>query len=233
MRLAIVGMGKMGRAVAQVAEARGIEVVAKLGSADCAGGAGLTLDALARPDAVIEFTRPEAAVANLLRLLDLGLPIVTGTTGWDAQRREVEARVADRGGSLLAAANFSIGLQLYLRGAEALAAAARGLASFDAALVETHHTAKRDAPSGTALVIQQHVHRSDPGRDVPITSLRVGSVPGTHRLLYDGPAETIDLVHTVRDRAVFAEGAVHAAQWLVGRKGVFTFADALFGTEST
>jgi 4-hydroxy-tetrahydrodipicolinate reductase len=228
MRLAIVGMGKMGRACVRVAEERGHEVTARFGSAECAGGAGLTLDALGRPDAVIEFTRPEAAVANLLKLLDLGLPIVTGTTGWDADRARVEARVAERGGALLAAANFSIGLQLYLRGAEALAAAARGVASFDAALFETHHTAKRDAPSGTALVIQSHVHRSDPGRTVPITSLRVGSIPGTHRLLYDGPAETIDLVHTVRDRAVFAEGAIHAAQWLVGRKGVFTFADSLF-----
>ncbi|MGL4511497.1 MAG: 4-hydroxy-tetrahydrodipicolinate reductase [Lacipirellulaceae bacterium] len=231
MRLAIVGMGKMGRACATFAEGRGHTLTARLGNAECAGGAGLTAESLGRPDVVVEFTRPEGVVANLLRLVDLGLPVVTGTTGWDARRAEVEARVAERGGTLLAGANFSIGLQLYLRATEALAAAARGLTTFDAALVETHHTAKRDAPSGTALLIQTHAQANDPDRPFPITSLRVGSVPGTHRLLYDGPAETIDLVHTVRDRTVFAEGAIHAAEWLVGRKGVFTFADSLFTTE--
>ncbi len=230
MRIAIVGTGRMGTAVATVAESRGHEIVAQIGREE--NGDGLTRAQLGNPDVVVEFTRPEAVETNLRRLLALDLPVVTGTTGWLDHLPEVTRVVMERSGALLHAVNFSIGVQLFLRAAETLATAARGLDTFDAAITETHHTAKRDAPSGTALDLQARLRNCDPDRAFPITALRLGAVPGTHQLLYDGLAESITLTHTARDRSIFAEGAVRAAEWLPGHPGVHTFADMLFGGSS-
>lgn len=234
MRVALIGTGKMGRAIARVAVTRGHQVVAELGRGDNPGGSGITPERLGHPDVVFEFTTPDAAPANLLALARHRLPTVTGTTGWTDRLPEIAQAVERAGGALLHAANFSIGLHLFLTAARCLADAARTRPEFDAAIVETHHTAKRDAPSGTALRLQSALHDADPSRAFPITSLRLGAVPGTHRLAYDGPFESVDLVHTVRDRAVFADGAVRAGEWLQGggegrRRGVFTFDDMLRG----
>ncbi|MDX2194619.1 MAG: dihydrodipicolinate reductase C-terminal domain-containing protein [Gemmatimonadales bacterium] len=226
MRVLVVGDGKMGQAVAEVARQRGHEVVAVLGPEQSAAWS-LELDAGSRADVAIEFTAPWAVVGNLEWLVAAGLPVVCGTTGWDGRLAEVTAMVEHRRGALLHAANFSIGVQLFLRAATQLAAAFRGRTGFGAAIVEEHHAAKRDAPSGTALALQRAVHAADPDREVPISSVRVGAVPGTHALILDALRERIELVHTARDRAVFAEGAVQAAEWLAGRRGVFTMHDLL------
>ncbi len=158
-------------------------------------------------------------------------PIVVGTTGWDARRAEVEKFVDEVGGALLAAPNFSLGVAAFTMTVEAAAAAMRDAPGFDVHLIETHHAQKKDAPSGTALALAR-VAAAKLGRDVPITSVRTGSVPGIHELVFDAQFEQIRLVHTARDRRVFAEGALRAASWLVGRRGIFSLRDVLATTAS-
>lgn len=229
MRIVVVGNGKMGRAVAALAEERGHAVLATIGSAENAGGRALTADRLRQADVALEFTRPEAAVPNLARLIDAGVPVVCGTTGWESELPQVRARVARAGGALLHAANFSVGVHLFLRAARALAGVLAGHPEFDAFILEEHHAAKRDAPSGTARVLRERAAAADPVREFPITSLRVGATPGTHLLAYDGSHERITLSHVARNRGAFAAGALAAAEWLPGRPGVHTFEDMLFG----
>jgi 4-hydroxy-tetrahydrodipicolinate reductase len=230
MRIAIVGRGKMGRAVAARAEARGHTIEALIGRADLVDG-HLPGERLAAADVAIEFTAPDAAAATVRQLVSLGVAVVTGTTGWDAERAGVEALVRERGGALLVASNFSVGVQLFLRAAAALAAELAGREGFDGLIVEEHHAAKRDAPSGTALTLARAAHAADPAREYPITSIRAGSIPGTHALRYEGASEAIALSHTARSRDGFAAGAVAAAEWLAGRSGVYTFEQMLFGRE--
>jgi 4-hydroxy-tetrahydrodipicolinate reductase len=231
MRLAIVGAGRMARAVAEEATSRGHEIAVRLGRSENPSGNGITSERFQDVDAALEFTRPEAAVANLERLVCIGVPVVTGTTGWQEQLPRVEALVLERKGALLHAPNFSIGMQLFLHTARDLGRRLRGRAGFDAAIVERHHRGKLDAPSGTAISLQAALREADPDRDYPITSIRTGWVPGVHALEIDSAYESLQLTHVARDRAVFAVGAVLAAEWLIGRRGVFTFEQALFGDE--
>lgn len=229
MRIALVGYGRMGRAVEAAALARGHTIEARLDVDENAGGLALTPEQLAGADVAIEFTAPAAAPRNIERLVEAGVPVVTGTTGWAAELPRVTALVRDRGGSLLHATNFSVGVQLFLRAARELARAFAGRPGFDAFILEEHHAQKLDAPSGTALTLQQGVRAADPERPFPITSVRAGAIPGVHSLTYDGTDDTVSLTHTARGRGGFAAGAVLAAEWLPGRRGVFTFEDMLFG----
>jgi 4-hydroxy-tetrahydrodipicolinate reductase len=226
VRLAIVGLGRMGRAVAQLAPERGFEVVARVDAAHNRDGAGITGHSLAGAEVIVEFTAPAAVVANIHAALAAGRPIVVGTTGWYAALPVVVNEVQRTGGALLWAPNFAIGVSIFeqlVEHASRLTAAAPG---FDSHIIETHHAAKKDAPSGTALKLAQAAQRGS-GREVPVTSVRTGSVPGTHELLLDAPFEQIRLEHVARDRRVFAEGALLAARWLVGRRGVFQMRDVL------
>ncbi|HEX6104484.1 MAG TPA: dihydrodipicolinate reductase C-terminal domain-containing protein [Gemmatimonadales bacterium] len=229
MRLVIVGNGKMGRAVAALAAARGHAVLATIGGSENPDGRALTAERLRGADAAVEFTRPEAAATNLERLIEAGVPVVCGTTGWEAELPRIAALVERRGGALLHAANFSVGVQLFLRAARHLAAELAGRAEFDAFILEEHHAAKRDAPSGTAARLRDRLAKADSGRAFPITSIRSGATPGTHVLAYDGAHERIVLSHVARSRDGFAAGALAAAEWLPGRRGVHTFEDMLFG----
>lgn len=228
MQIAIVGDGRMGRAVAELARERG-HGVRVIGREENAGGAALTRERLSGVDVAIEFTRPDAAVGNLERLIEAGIPAVTGTTGWSAELPRIEQLVRTRGGALLHAANFSVGVHLFFRAARELAALFAGRPGFEAFILEEHHAAKRDAPSGTAAVLRAKVREADPAREVPITSVRAGSIPGTHVLTYDGAYETVTLSHVARSRAVFAAGALAAAEWLPGHPGVHGFEAMLFG----
>jgi 4-hydroxy-tetrahydrodipicolinate reductase len=228
MQIAIVGNGKMGRAVAALSEERG-HVVRVIGREENAGGAALTRGRLDGVDVAIEFTRPDAVVGNLEHLIEAGVPTVTGTTGWTAELPRIERLVRSRGGALLYAANFSIGVHLFLRAARELAALFAGHAEFDAFILEEHHAAKRDAPSGTAALLRTTARETDASRDFPVTSVRAGFIPGTHELTYDGPHETVSLSHVARSRAGFASGALAAAEWLPGRPGVHGFEAMLFG----
>lgn len=224
-RLAIIGMGRMGRAVEALAPGHGFQVVARI---DPSGGDSreVTAETLNGAEVAVEFTSPEAAPDNIRVCAAARCPVVVGTTGWDARRAEVEKFVREVGGALLAAPNFSLGVAAFMMTVEAAADAMRAAPGFDVHLIETHHAQKKDAPSGTALALARAAG-AKLGRDVPITSVRTGSVPGVHELVFDAPFEQIRLVHTARDRRVFAEGALRAADWLAGRRGIFTLRDLL------
>lgn len=229
MRLAIIGNGRMGQALAKLASERGHQIQSLVGSEDNVAGRGLTRERLAGAAVALEFTRPDAVVANLRRLIKLGIPVVTGTTGWAESLPEITALVQQHRGALLHAPNFSIGVNLFLRTARELARSLRGRPEFRAAIREQHHAAKLDTPSGTALLLQRQLREEDPGRPFPITSIREGAIPGTHTLTYDSPGESITLSHAALSREVFAAGALAAAEWLPGRSGVFTFEEMLLG----
>jgi len=229
MRIVIVGDGKMGRAVASLAEARGHAIHALIGGAENADGRALTPERLRGAEVAVEFTRPDAAPTNLERLIEAGVPVVTGTTGWLDQLPRIAELVRWRGGALLHAANFSVGVHLFLRAAQDLARRFAGHPDFDAFILEEHHAAKLDAPSGTARELQRKAGAADPARDFPVTSVRAGATPGTHLVAYDGPYERITLAHLARSREGFAAGALAAAEWLPGRPGVHTVEDMLFG----
>jgi 4-hydroxy-tetrahydrodipicolinate reductase len=228
-RLAIIGMGKMGRIIDELAPGRGWEVVARLDEAETKDG--ITREVLGGADVAVEFTTPAAAPRNVRQAVESGCPIVVGTTGWSEQLTDVSAFVTERGGSLLTASNFSLGINVFEQIVETAARLLGRAPSFDAQIIETHHAAKKDAPSGTAATLGRAASAAwSRGRDIPITSVRTGSVPGTHEFVFDAPFEQIRLEHMARDRRVFAEGALVAAEWLIGRRGVFTMKDVLRST---
>lgn len=226
-RLAIIGYGKMGHAIEQLAGERGFEVVSRI---DPMGGeaGSVKREALNNAEVAVEFSTPASAPVNVRAALQCGCPVVVGTTGWYEERPAVEKLAKEKGVGLLVAPNFSIGVAAF---AEIVAAAARALKSapgFEAHVIETHHSAKKDAPSGTAANLAT-IAKTEWGKNIPIASIRVGSVPGTHEFVFDGPFEQIRLEHIARDRRVFADGALLAAKWLIGKKGVFTMKDVLSG----
>ena len=224
--IAIIGDGKMGQAIQQLAVERGWRVVALLGERESAGGGGISSTTLGDADVAVEFTQPDAAVANITASLRAGVPVVVGTTGWYDALPEVTRVAKEVGTGLLWSPNFSLGVNVLIELARYAGTLMRPLEGFDAHIVETHHSRKKDAPSGTAIAIGKAA--SDTlDRPIPTTSVRTGSVPGTHELIFDGAFEQLALTHLARDRRVFAEGALKAADWLIGKCGVFTMRDVL------
>ena len=225
MKLALIGFGKMGHAIAELAPDRGFQVVSRI---DPKGGdaKSVSKESLAGADVAVEFTMPESAPANIRAAIEAGCPVVVGTTGWYDKRAELEHLARNKKGALLVAPNFSIGVAAFMKIAESAAQVVKSAPAFEAHITETHHSAKKDAPSGTAANLAQAASRAW-GKEIPITSIRVGAVPGTHELVFDGPFEQIRLVHEARDRRVFADGALLAAKWIIGKTGVFTMTDVL------
>ena len=226
MKLAVIGDGQMGAAVADLARAAGWEVVATIGMAGNENGKGITKQSLNGADVAVEFTEPSAAVANITACLNAGCPVVVGTTGWHDALPGMEKLARERGTALLWSSNFSTGVNIFLEIARKTGELLKDSPAFEARIKETHHTRKKDAPSGTAIAIEKAA-RETLGRAIPIESVRIGDVVGTHELTFDSEFEQIALTHTARDRRVFAEGALRAAEWLVGKKGVFTMQDVL------
>ncbi len=227
MKLLIVGYGRMGQLVERLAPSYGFEVAGTLDAAENAGGTLLTRQRWHGVDVAIEFTQPHAAADNLRALADAGLNTVIGTTGWRAREGELRGVVEQAGIGVVAAANFSLGANVLEALAAHTAALLRDRDDYGAWLHESHHAAKKDAPSGTALAIVDAMQRADPARRVDVASTRAGHMPGTHAVGFDGPAEQLTLTHLVRDRATFAHGALVAARWVAGRKGWFTMRDVL------
>jgi 4-hydroxy-tetrahydrodipicolinate reductase len=226
MRLAIIGDGKMGRAVAALAEERGHTVTAMLGIDENRDGGGISRARLGEPHVAVEFTEPASAVANLVACARERVAVVCGTTGWYGSLPLVIDEVNRHGAGLLWSPNFSVGIAVLTAAAEVAARALAGSGQFDAYLVESHHAAKKDTPSGTAAAIAETTSRAL-GRALPVTSIRAGHIPGTHELVFDGAFEQLRLTHEARDRRVFAHGALVAAEWLLGRSGVFTMKDVV------
>jgi 4-hydroxy-tetrahydrodipicolinate reductase len=229
MRIAIIGTGRMGTAVAGLAKEHGHVIHTQVSRAENAGGSALTADRLRGTDVAIEFTGPDAVVANLEHLIELGVPTVTGTTGWTQSLPQIGELVKRCQGSLLHSANFSVGVHLFFRAAQDLARWFSEHPEFAGSIHEQHHKAKRDAPSGTALLLQGKLEEIQGGQSLPITSVRAGEAMGTHTLCYVASQERITLSHETLSRNAFAAGAITAAEWLPGHIGVFTFEEMLFG----
>lgn len=222
MKIALIGYGKMGHAIEAMATGRGHTVACRIDRDDPWPG---QMDA----DVAIEFTTPATAVANIRRCWAAGLPVVCGTTGWDAERPAVEAECRAGGHTLFAASNFSIGMNIMFALNERLAALMRGKEDYSVSITETHHIHKLDAPSGTALTLRNQIAESG-GRsaaEIPIESIREGEVPGTHTVVYDSAIDTITLTHEAHSREGLALGALLAAEYTVGRKGVLSMREMI------
>ncbi len=229
-QLALVGHGKMGRLIEQLAPQHGFEVRLRLNAENNRAGAGITAEAFAGIDVAIEFSSPEAAAENLIRLAAIGVPAVTGTTGWLHQLENVRQAVEKAGTGLVWSPNFSVGVAVFHRLVGLAAELLRDQNDYGAWAWEIHHDAKKDAPSGTLLHLIETMQQNGYTRSIDVSSNRAGKHPGTHEIGFDSAADTITLRHAARSREGFAHGALKAARWILERKGVYTFDEVLFGT---
>jgi 4-hydroxy-tetrahydrodipicolinate reductase len=227
VKLLLVGHGRMGRLVESLASSYGADVAGILDETNIDTAGALDPARWADLDVIVDFSLADAFLANLPRLLALRKNLVVGTTGWKNQTADVRAAIEAAGIGAVVAANFSVGANIL----DALAERAGRLfaphASYGAFIHESHHAAKKDAPSGTAISIKIAIEDGGFRRPIDVSSTRVGFVPGIHTAGFDGPSETVTLTHTVRDRATFAHGALTAAQWVQGKRGWFTMRDVL------
>jgi 4-hydroxy-tetrahydrodipicolinate reductase len=221
VRIALLGYGKMGKMVEAIALREGWEIAAKLDIDDNVNGSGITPASMEGVDVAIEFSQPEAVLANIEAAARAGVNLVIGTTGWSDQRSKVEAIVRESGIGLVYGANFSVGMNVFFEIAAFSSRIIGMLPQYDAFLSEEHHRAKKDAPSGTALnlldIMRPHLNNPN----LNIACVRAGSIPGTHVIGFDSAADTILLEHRARNREGFAEGAVLAARWIAGKKGMY------------
>ena len=227
LKVALVGYGRMGKEIDALSESHGCEVTARLDIHNNARSEGIDKATLGEVDVAIDFSVAPALIENLPKLAALGINMVIGTTGWGDQEAAMKKVVADAGIGVVVAANFSVGVNVFQGIVERAASLFSRHEDFGAWIHETHHAAKTDAPSGTALTLQQAMRQSGYEANIDISSTRAGSVPGIHTVGFDGPFETVTLTHSARDRATFARGALEAARWIKGKQGWFTMRDVL------
>ena len=230
MKIALVGYGKMGKIIDEIATKRGHEVVARLNETP-------TKENLNNPDVVIEFSQPEVAFSNIKTCLENKIPVVCGTTGWLEQKPAIEKIALENGTGFLYGSNFSLGVNLFFELNEYLAKIMSKFDNYTVDMEEIHHTQKLDAPSGTAISLAKGVIENSsytnwtldqPKKDqIHIEAKRIGMVPGTHTVTYNSAVDAIEIKHTAHNREGFALGAVIAAEWIIGKKGVFTMKDVL------
>jgi len=221
--LAIVGYGKMGRLIEQLAPEYGFEVRAKFDGLSNRHAHALSHENLRKVDVAMEFTTPEAAPENIRRLAVLGVNTVTGTTGWFDELSSVGEAVAKSGNGLVWAANFSVGVNLFFQIVARAATLLSNHPEYEAWGWEIHHSAKKDAPSGTLKKLADEIHAAGYSGPLNLAANRAGSHTGTHEVGFDSPADTITLRHTARSREGYAHGALQAARWLQQKKGVYEF----------
>lgn len=232
MKIALVGYGKMGKIIDELASAKGHEIVARLTETPTAHN-------LNNPDVVIEFSQPEVAFINIKNCLELQIPVVCGTTGWLARKTEAEQIALENNTAFLYGSNFSLGVNLFFALNEKLADLMRPFQQYNVQLEETHHTHKKDAPSGTAISLAEGIISNNPrfnawkleetrDAELGIFAIREDEVPGTHRVYYRSDVDEIEVSHTAFSRNGFAQGAVIAAEWIIGKKGNFSMQDVLF-----
>jgi 4-hydroxy-tetrahydrodipicolinate reductase len=228
-RLALVGHGKMGRLVEQLAPSHGFQVAFALNSTGNSHARAITREMFSGVDVAIEFTNPEAAPENLKQLAAAGVAAVTGTTGWLERLPEITEAVETAGTGLVWSPNFSVGVAVFRRLVAEAAELLKNDDGYGAWAWEIHHDAKKDSPSGTLLHLVDAMKRQGYRRNIDISASRAGRHPGTHEVGFDSTADTITLRHTARNREGFAHGALKAARWILGRNGVHSFEEALFG----
>jgi 4-hydroxy-tetrahydrodipicolinate reductase len=226
MKLALIGYGAMGQLVEKQVSAAGDQVGIKLTSNDAEQDVDELAAMLRRHDVAVDFSIGRAVLKNVEACALAGVPLVEGTTGWKDQENRAKELVTEHDGALVYGANFSIGVNVFYRIVRNAAKLFGGLDQYEAFIEEQHHSRKRDAPSGTALQLK-NVMTEFIKVENPIASTRAGHIPGTHRVGFDSTADQITLTHTARSREGFAAGAVLAARWIVGRKGVFEFSQVI------
>jgi 4-hydroxy-tetrahydrodipicolinate reductase len=222
MRLLLVGFGRMGKLVEELARDEGHSITGRIVGATAAGD-------WPEAEVAIDFSTADAVRTNLPRLAERGTSVVIGTTGWQAHEPELRGAAERSGIGVVASANFSIGVNLFAMLVAEAGRLMQAHTEFGAWIHELHHAAKKDAPSGTALLLRDTLAAAGFGRGIDVSSTRAGSIPGTHVIGFDGPSDTIELTHTARDRRGFAKGALVAAQWIHGRRGWYSMQDVLKG----
>lgn len=232
MKILLLGYGKMGKAIEKIALERGHEIVGRIDSKD------LSQITSSKADVAIEFSQPEAAFDNIKACLENNIPIACGTTGWLDKKSEVAMLAKQHNGTFFYASNYSVGVNIFFKLNQKLAAMMKAFDQYSVSIDETHHTEKKDAPSGTAItlaegIIQQGIKRnwvnepSDNKENVAINSFRINEVPGTHSVKYASVIDDLEIRHIAHSREGFARGAVMVAEWLPGKKGVLGMDDFL------
>ena len=236
MKVALIGYGKMGKAIEEIAFAKGDTLPLKISSSN---KEAFTTESLRQAEVAIEFTNPESAVDNLKKCFDANIPVVSGTTGWLQRWDEVVNYCKAKNGTFLYASNFSVGVNLFFELNKYLAHLMSNHPAYEPSLEEIHHTQKKDAPSGTAITLAQQILEKIRSKErwvnaetnekdaLQIVSKRIDAVPGTHRVLYHSPVDDIEIIHTAHNRKGFAEGALEAARFIRGKKGIFSMRDVL------
>lgn len=236
MNIALIGYGKMGKAIEEIALSRHHRIVLKIDETNLGD---FTADNLKNADVAIEFTGPHSAFSNVHQLLEIGVPVVCGSTGWTEHLDEIHQLVQAKKGAFLYASNFSVGVNIFFEINKKLASLMANLPDYEVILEETHHTQKKDAPSGTAITLAEQVLEkvarkkqwvndlSDRPEDLEIISQRVDPAPGTHSVKYSSAIDTIEIIHTAHNRKGFASGAVLAAEFLHNKTGIFSMKEVL------
>ncbi len=230
MKIALLGYGKMGQVIERIALERGHEIVLKKDETN-------TFEGLSNADVAIDFSVPTAAVDNISSCLHANIPVISGTTGWLEHYDEVVALCNEKNGAFISSSNFSLGVNLFFELNEYLAKIMSKFDSYTVEMEEIHHTQKLDAPSGTAISLAKGIMENSsytnwtldqPEKDqIHIEAKRIGTVPGTHTVTYNSAVDAIEIKHTAHNREGFALGAVIAAEWIIGKKGIFTMKDVL------
>ncbi len=236
MKIALIGYGKMGKAVEDIAIAKGHDIVLKISSQNIND---LTKSALQLADVAIEFTNPQSVVKNILTCVDAGTPVVCGSTGWEADEQTVKEYCIQQNGTLLHASNFSIGVNIFFELNKKLASLMVNQNEYETSISEIHHTQKKDAPSGTAITLANQIislkqqkknwvlGNTNNKNSIAINSKRIDPAPGTHSILYTSAIDDIEIIHTAHNRKGFATGAVLAAEFIAHKKGIYQMMDVL------
>ena len=236
MKIALIGYGKMGKAIEAIAVERGHEIVLRVSIENVEDN---TIENIRRADVAIEFTGPDSAADNLLKCLEAKVPVICGSTGWLNRYEEISNRFKKKKGSLLYASNFSVGVNLFFELNRKLIRLMKNHPDYEVSVHEIHHTEKKDAPSGTAITIAEQILKKHPVKttwvnhpsvqpeELSVTSERTDPAPGTHIVTYGSPVDDIQIRHTAHNRTGFATGAVLAAEFLKGKRGIYTMNDVL------
>lgn len=236
MRIALIGYGKMGKAIEEIALSKGHEIVLKI---DQPNLHEFTKENMAKAETAIEFTSPHSAYENVKKCLDFGIPVVSGSTGWTDNLENIKEYCAEKNGGFIYSSNYSIGVNIFFEVNKKLAGLMATHKDYEVILEETHHTQKKDAPSGTAITLAEQIleqikrkkqwvnELSDIPEDLEIISQRIDPAPGTHSIKYSSAIDNIEIIHTAHNRKGFASGAVLAAEFIKDKKGFFTMKEVL------
>lgn len=236
MKIALIGYGKMGRMIEEIALQRGHQIVLKI---DVSNQQDFIKESISNANVAIEFTGPDSAFENVMKCIEFGIPVVSGSTGWNNKLEEAKNNCREKNGSFLHTSNFSVGVNIFFEVNKLLSKLMASQQDYDVTMKEIHHTQKKDAPSGTAVTLAEQIlsnisakktwvnHPANSKEQLSIISERIDPAPGTHSVKYSSEVDDIEIIHTAHSRKGFALGAVLAAEYISGKKGIFSMKDVL------